>query len=108
MISKRTPARMARLVAQWRASGASAASFARRHHIPAWTFWYWCRKLSAESRMIGSDGTPLATFVPVRMAVEPDTPAIEIVLSGGEHLHVRPGASAELVRAVITALRSPC
>ena len=47
MLSKRTPARMTRLVAQWRASGESRASFARRHHIPAWTFWYWCRKLSA-------------------------------------------------------------
>ena len=106
MISNRTPARMARLVAQWRASGASGASFARRHHIPAWTFWYWCRKLSAEPR--ASDATLPATFVPVQMAVEPDTPAIEIVLSGGEHLHVRTGASAELVRAVIIALRSPC
>jgi hypothetical protein len=107
MISKRTPARMARLVAQWRASGGSRASFARRHHIPAWTFWYWCHKLSAEPR-IESEGTPPATFVPVRMAVDPDTPAIEIVLSGGEHLHVRTGTSSELVRAVITALRSPC
>jgi hypothetical protein len=32
-MGKRTPARMARLVAQWRASGVSRASFARRHHI---------------------------------------------------------------------------
>ena len=107
MISKRTPARMARLVGRLRVSGESRASFARRHHIPAWTFWYWCHKLSAEPR-IESDGTPPATFAPVRVVVEPDTPAIEIALSGGEHVHVRTGASAELVRAVITALRSPC
>ena len=108
MISKRTAARMARLVAQWRASGDSGASFARRHHIPAWTFWYWCRKLSAEPRTGDAAGTPPPTFVPVRMAVEPDTPAIEMVLSGGERLHVRAAASAELVRAVIAALRTPC
>jgi len=107
MISKRTPARMARLVAQWRASGDSRAGFARRHHIPAWTFWYWCHKLSAEARTESED-TPPATFVPVRMAVEPDAPMIEIVLSGGERLRVRTGASADLVRAVVTALRSPC
>ena len=107
MISKRTPARMARLVAQWRASGVSRASFARRHHIPAWTFWYWCRKLSAEPR-VESDGTPPATFVPVRMVVEPDAAAIEMVLSSGERLLVRTGASADLVRAVVMALRSPC
>jgi hypothetical protein len=49
-----------------------------------------------------------ATFVPVRMAMDPDGPVIEIVLSGGERLHVRPGASVDLVRAIVTTLRSPC
>ena len=105
-IKKRTPARMTRLVAQWRASGESRASFARRHHIHPWTFWDWCRKLSAGQTQ--SDDAPPATFVPVRMAVEPDAPVIEIVCSGGERLHIRPGAPADLVRAVVTALRSPC
>ena len=37
-----------------------------------------------------------------------DAPEIEIVWSGGERLHIRTGASADLVRAVVTALRSPC
>ncbi len=106
MISKRTAARMTRLVAQWRVSGASRASFARRHHIPAWTFWYWCRKLSVGP--IATDDSAPARFVPVHMAVEPDAPVIEIVWTGGERLHVRTGASADLVRAVVTALRSPC
>jgi transposase-like protein len=107
MISTRTPARMARLVAQWRTSGESRAGFARRHRIPAWTFWYWCRKLSVESGT-ESASPPPATFVPVRLAVEPDAAVIEIVWSGGERLHIRPGATAELVRAVVTVLRSPC
>lgn len=107
MTSKRTPARMTRLVAQWRASGESGAGFARRHHIPAWTFWYWCRKRSAGPRT-ESDDPPPPAFVPVRMAGEPDAAMIEIVLTGGERLHVRAGASADLVRAVVTALRSPC
>ncbi len=106
MIRKRTPARMTRLVAQWRASGASRASFARRHQIPAWTFWYWCRKLSA--RPTASTDTPPATFVPVRVAMEPDAPVIEVVWTSGERLHVRTGATADLVRAAVTALRSPC
>ena len=106
MSSTRTRARMVRLVAQWRASGASGASFARRHHIPAWTFWYWCRKLAAESQTESVDAAP--TFVPVRVAADADAPAIEIVWSGGERLHIRTGASADLVRAVVTALRSPC
>ena len=106
MIRKRTPARMTRLVAQWRASGESRARFARRHHIPAWTFWYWCRKLSTEPT--DAEDTPPTTLVPVRLAVEPNVPVIEIVWTGGERLHVRTGASADLVRAVVTALRSPC
>jgi hypothetical protein len=106
-MTKRTPARMVRLVAQWRVSGESRASFARRHHVSSWTFWYWSRKLSAESRD-QADAAPSATFVPVRLAVDPDAPVIEIVWAGGERLHVRPGASADMVRAVVTALRSPC
>ena len=106
MASKRTPARMTRLVAQWRASGESRASFARRHHVPAWTFWYWCRKLSAGPQA-ESEETPSATFVPVRVTAASDA-VIEVALIGGARLHVHAGAPADLVRVVLTALRSPC
>jgi hypothetical protein len=99
---------MARLVAQWRDSGESRASFARRHHMPPWTFWYWCRKLSAAPPRTEVDDGRGATFVPVRLAAEPDAPVIELLLNGGERLHVRTGASVDLVRAVVTALRSAC
>src|SRR6266851_1919495 len=107
MLSKRTPARMTRLVAQWRASGESRASFARRHHVPAWTFWYWCRKLS-DNPPPGSGEAPPATFVPVRIAADTDASVVEVVLPGGERLQVRAAAPAELVRVILTALRSPC
>jgi hypothetical protein len=104
-MTKRTPARMARLVAQWRRSGEPQASFARRHHLPSWTFWYWCRKLSDEPRT-EREATPTATFVPVQVAA--DSPVVEIVWPGGEHLRVRSGASPDLVRAAVTALRAGC
>ena len=107
MKSKRTPTRMARLVAQWRRSGESQARFARRHRIPGWTFWYWCRKLSDEPRT-ERDAPPPATFVPVQVTADPAGPVLEIVWPGGEHLHVRSGASADLVRAAVTALRAGC
>ncbi|MBI4266655.1 MAG: hypothetical protein HY657_19985 [Acidobacteria bacterium] len=107
MPKKRTAAWMARLVAQWRRSGASGASFARRHQIPVWTFWYWCRKLSAEPLAKAGHTTP-TTFVPVRMTADLDTPVMEIVFAGGERLQVRGGASADLLRAAVTALRSAC
>jgi len=105
MAETRTAARMARLVAQWRTSGESGASFARRHQIPAWTFWYWQRKLSDTSAAVPA---PAPTFVPVQVTADRAEPVIEIVLSGGERLQVRAGASADLVRAAVSALRSPC
>jgi transposase len=78
MAETRTAARMARLVAQWRRSGESGASFARRHRIPTWTFWYWRRKLSATP----SAEPPRVPFVPVQVAVD-DSPVMELVFSGG-------------------------
>jgi len=44
----------------------------------------------------------------VHLAEDPATPVVDIVLAGGERLHVRPGASADLLRAVVTALRAGC
>jgi transposase-like protein len=105
MAEIRTAARMTRLVAQWRKSGESGASFARRHEIPAWTFWYWQRKLSRASAVASG---PAPTFVPVEVTAERAEPVIEIVLSGGERLAVHAGASADLVRAAVSALRSAC
>lgn len=105
MAEIRTAARMRRLVAQWRKSGESGASFARRHQIPSWTFWYWQRKLSDPSAVASA---PAPTFVPVRVTAERAEPVMEIVLSGGERLAVHAGASADLVRAAVRALRSAC
>jgi hypothetical protein len=105
MAEVRTAARMARLVAQWRKSGESRASFARRHHLSTWAFWYWCRKLSADE---ARTATKAPRFVPVQIAGEPDTAVIDIVLREGERVQVRAGASADQVRAAVSALRSPC
>jgi hypothetical protein len=105
MEKKRTSAQMARLVTQWRQSGESQASFARRHRIPGWTFWYWCRKLSDEPR---PEVAGAAVFVPVRVAADPLAPVLEIMLNTGDRLHVSAGATADLVQAVVTALRSRC
>jgi len=97
---------MARLVAQWRRSGESQASFARRHHIPTWTFWYWCRKLSRETET--PDRAPAPAFVPVQVRAERSAPVIDLVLSGGERLQIAADASPALVQAVVTTLRSRC
>lgn len=107
MISKQTPTRMARLVAQWRRSGESQARFARRHQLRTWTFWYWCRKLSGPVKVDG-DPRPTPTFVPVDVVAQPSAPVMEVVLSGGERLQIAAGAPTALVQAVVTALRARC
>ena len=104
MAQRSTAARMARLVAQWRASDESGASFARRHGVRPWTFWYWSRKRSAPA----STRPALPTFVPVHVAPPVETGVIEVVLASGERLHVHAGASGDLLRAVVAALRPPC
>lgn len=78
--------RVARLVAQWQASDETQAGFARRHGIPPWTFWYWCRKLRAADGVSPSG----PAFVPVRVT-EPDAASVvEIVLTSGDRVQVRP------------------
>jgi hypothetical protein len=105
MPNSRTAARMARLVAQWRRTHESQAGFGRRHHIPAWTFWYWCRKLAPAD---GSAGPSAPTFVPVTVAPSSSAPVIEVVLRSGERLQIAAEASPALVQAVLTALRAAC
>jgi hypothetical protein len=49
---------------------------------------------------------PTPAFVPVRLTESTD-PVVEIAL-GGERVQVRTGASAEIVRAAVLALRGTC
>jgi hypothetical protein len=98
---------MARLVARWRDGNESQASFARRHHIPTWTFWYWCRKLAHEAPSAAPTGGP--RFVPVELAPPAaNAPVIEVVLRSGERLRIGADASSALVQLVLTTLRSTC
>jgi transposase-like protein len=93
-------ARMRRLVARWRASEESGASFARRHGVPPWTFWYWCRKVTEESTAAAP------ALVPVQVVESEVSAGVEIVLPTGERLRVTASASEDLVRTVVAALRS--
>ena len=106
MKRKRTPARMARLVAQWRESGASQAGFARQHRIPTWTFWYWCRKLSAAAS--APDPSPTVAVRPGARGAGAGRARDRDRVQRWGALQVRPGASADLVRAVVAALRATC
>jgi hypothetical protein len=106
MPNTRTATRMARLVTEWRRTKESQASFARRHHIPTWTFWYWCRKLALETDVGAPDPAP--AFVAVDVAPSPPAAAIEVVLRSGERLQIGADAPPALVHTVLTTLRAAC
>ena len=99
--------RMTRLVSRWRSSDESQARFARRHHVAPWTFWYWCRKLASQGPA-EAGRAPAAQFVPVRVTPDAEAGVVEVVLPAGERVRVTAGASPELVRAVMAALRAAC
>ena len=89
MAGKQSAARMARLVARWRESGESRSSFARRHHVPAWTFWYWCRKLSDNPPSESGEAPPSCPHGPSALScascrhVRRTFPTVFEELSGG-------------------------
>jgi hypothetical protein len=99
---------MARLVAQWRKRHESQASFARRHHIPAWTFWYWCRKLARDTATVPDADEHPPAFVPVEGTPPSSAPVIEVLLRSGERLQIGADASPALVQTVLTTLRAAC
>ena len=104
MISKPTPARMARLVAQWRGVGNR-----RRASLDAITFPDGLSGIGAASCRTRTGRVGEHSDADVRAGARGHgigAPVIEIVLPGGERLHVGSGASTELVRAVVAALRA--
>ena len=113
----------ARLVAQWRRSGRSAAEFAARQGISPWALYSWVKQLGAGPnrrrqkrrpvRRSTTAGTP--GFIPVRLVGDghaaPSARAegiIEIQLGGGEVVRVLGEVSVDRLRAVMTAVRQAC
>ncbi|MBM4025406.1 MAG: helix-turn-helix domain-containing protein [Planctomycetes bacterium] len=93
----------------WRRSGESLSAFAREHGL--------CRNRLARWRdRLGTDG-PAPEFHPVRLvehrvrppAAEAMAGGIEVVLSGGRRVTVRPGFDGDLLAEVIRVLDAlPC
>ncbi len=112
-----------RLVAKWRRSGLSAATFADRHGVSQWALYWWARRAGAaverrrpQRRSVrGSTTTEAPGFIPVRLLAdehsEPPVPAegtVEIRLRSGDVVRVVGEVSAERLRAVVTAVRQAC
>ena len=97
---------MAALVRAWETSGETREAFARRHGLTRWQLDYWKRQV----RQATSD-TATVSFAPVRVLADVPRPAgdgVEVVLGSGERIVVHAGASVDLLRTVLTALRASC
>ena len=94
---------MTALVRRWEASGETQAECARRHGVSQAKLRYWLQRMTPRP-------ADAVTFTPVQRRDDepPEAGRIEVSLATGERLVIAAGASADLVRAVVTALRSPC
>jgi hypothetical protein len=110
--SKDRERRWRKLVKEWRASGESAAGFAKRHGFSSSSLRYWEGRLhldaeGAEPRSaVKSDGPSLVRLIPRRGAEGPgrDQPSVVIDV-GGAMVRVLPGFDATLLVEVVRVLR---
>jgi hypothetical protein len=105
MVKDRMRQKMTALVREWEQSTETREMFARRHGLTLARFEYWKRRIRREAAAL-----PEPTFAPVRVVTDDVTPAvaatIDVVLGTGERLTIREGASRELLRIVLAALRT--
>lgn len=97
---------MAAMVRQWETSGEPRREFARRHGLTVSQFDYWKRQVRRAATSDHAVG-----FASVQV-VEPSAgrhgACIELELTGGERVTIHEGASLDLVRTVVAALRPSC
>lgn len=107
---EKTRERMVRLVREFESSGQTGAAFCRRQGLRPQRLSYWRRVLGR--REAGPKGSRVSvSFTPVRVVTTEGlalSGGIEVTLSGGERLVVRPGTPVELVRGVVGVLRERC
>ena len=97
-----TRRQMTTLVRRWEGSDETQAAFAQRHGLSQGKLRYWVQRAPTPADPV--------TFTPVQLRNDerPETGGIEVALATGERLVIAAGASADLVRAVVAALRAPC
>jgi transposase len=78
-----------RLLAGWQRSGVSVREYCRQHEISEPSFYWWRRKL--QPREPGTTNFLPVRVIPAERDCRTDGGAVEIVLSNGRCLRVRPG-----------------
>jgi hypothetical protein len=91
-----------RWIREWRASNMSVRAFCEARGLPAASFYGWRRELQ---RRDAED----CHFIPVRLADEVPTHAVELVLPGNRTIRVAPGFDAATLRQLLNVLEDkPC
>jgi len=91
---------MAKLMTRWRASGKSAAAFAREAGMPESRLWYWKRRMGAAE---------VPAFVPVQIVADEESPAaacFELTFGDGRRLLIPPTLTGRPLRQLLSALRA--
>jgi hypothetical protein len=98
-----TRRQMTALVRRWEGSDETQAAFAQRHGLSQGKLRYWVQRLPP---LLAAP----VTFTPVQLRDDgrPAAGGIEVSLATGERLVIAADASADLVRAVVAAVRAPC
>lgn len=91
---------MAKVISRWKASGRSAAAFARDSGIPEARLWYWKRRMEVPEA---------SAFVPVRIVAE-ERPAegtcFELTFGDGRRLLIPSALTGRPLRQLLSALRA--
>ena len=104
MPREETRRQMTALVRRWQRGPDPQAVFAERHGISRTKLRYWVRRVGRAPADAPVAFTPVHVLGPAADMSGP----IDIVLVGGERVVVRDGASLELLRTVLAAVRPAC
>ena len=99
------------LLAEFDASGQSAAAFARARGIAPWRIYHALERRSGKARSRrGSARAPEPTLLPVRVVadqVPSSSASLEILLANGHRVRIGPDFDPALLRRLLGAL-APC
>jgi transposase len=93
-------------IQQWQASGLSVRAFCARHCLAEPRFYAWRRQLRQRQQ-------PGVEFVPVHVLAQAESAAedgLEVVLTDGRRVRVRPGFDAATLQRLVAVLEEtpPC
>jgi hypothetical protein len=96
-------------LARWQVSGQSVRAYCEGLGVSEQNFYRWRRLLAERSTSRPEDAAALPLFVPVQVEALPINSPIEVVLTSGQRVLVRPGFDAATLAQLVAVLEGqPC